>query len=139
MDYAFKYTETSSLEAENDYPYVGTAGTCTYDSKKGKVKATSVKDVTPNRPEQLKAALKLGPVSVAIQADSRVFQSYSGGVLNSQECGTEIDHGVLAVGYGKEGDLEYILVKNSWGADWGDHGFIKIALTEGKGTCGINQ
>lgn len=76
---------------------------------------------------------------MAIQADSRVFQSYSGGVLNSQECGTEIDHGVLAVGYGKEGDLEYILVKNSWGADWGDHGFIKIALTEGKGTCGINQ
>ena len=139
MDYAFKYTEQSSLETESDYPYVGTVNTCTYDSKKGKVKATAVKDVPPNRPEQLKAALKLGPVSVAIQADSRVFQSYSGGVLNSQECGTEIDHGVLAVGYGKEGDLEYILVKNSWGADWGDHGFIKIALTEGKGTCGINQ
>jgi C1A family cysteine protease len=57
---------------------------------------------------------------VGIQADSRLFQQYSKGVLNSEECGTNIDHGVLAVGYGKDGNQEYFLVKNSWGPEWGD-------------------
>jgi C1A family cysteine protease len=61
--------------------------------------------------------------------------------LNSEECGTNIDHGVLAVGYGhdKETDSDYIIVKNSWGEEWGEKGFIKIGLTEGAGICGINQ
>lgn len=81
----------------------------------------------------------MGPVSVAIQADSKVFQSYSSGILNSDECGTNIDHGVLAVGYGRENGLEYILVKNSWGPEWGDKGYIKIAVKDGQGICGINQ
>ncbi len=76
---------------------------------------------------------------MGIQADSRLFQQYSKGVLNTEECGTNIDHGVLAVGYGKDGNQEYFLVKNSWGPEWGDQGYIKIAVTSGKGTCGINQ
>lgn len=88
----------------------------------------------------MKKALTFGPVSVAIQADSRIFQAYSSGVLNSPECGTNIDHGVLAVGYGTSPEgLEYFLVKNSWGEQWGDQGFIKIAATDGEGTCGINK
>jgi xylem cysteine proteinase len=60
-------------------------------------------------------------------------------VLNTEECGTNIDHGVLAVGYGMQNGQEYILVKNSWGPEWGDEGYVKIALTDGKGICGINQ
>lgn len=103
MDYAFTYAEDEKLEAEKDYPYRGVDDQCNYDATKGKVKATGVRDVNPNEPEQLKAALNLGPVSVAIQADSKIFQNYVDGVINSEECGTNIDHGVLAVGYGKEG------------------------------------
>ena len=73
MDYAFKYTEQSSLETESDYPYVGTVNACTYDSKKGKVNATAVKDVPPNRPEQLKAALKLGPTLPTLTSISKIY------------------------------------------------------------------
>jgi len=68
-----------------------------------------------------------------------VFQTYTSGVITSSSCGTNIDHAVLAVGYGTENNTEYLLVKNSWGTSWGDQGYVKIALTSGAGTCGINQ
>jgi hypothetical protein len=61
------------LEAEQDYPYRAVDDECRYDAAKGKVKVTGVRDVAPNDPQQLKAAINLGPVSVAIQADSRIF------------------------------------------------------------------
>lgn len=60
-------------------------------------------------------------------------------MITDEECGTNIDHGVLAVGYGKEGDQEYIIVKNSWGAQWGDNGYVKIGVKPGDGICGINK
>lgn len=68
-----------------------------------------------------------------------VFQFYSGGILNSKSCGTNLDHGVLAVGYGKQGTQEYYIVKNSWGPGWGDNGYIKIAAVDGEGICGIQM
>ena len=58
-------------------------------------------------------------------------------MITEENCGTEIDHGVLAVGYGKEGENDYFLVKNSWGPQWGDNGFVKIGVAEGDGICGI--
>jgi len=79
----------------------------------------------------LKAALNKGPVSVAIEADQMAFQSYTSGII-TKGCGQSLDHGVLAVGYG-EG---YYLVKNSWGAGWGDHGYVKISDSK-KNVCGI--
>lgn len=84
------------------------------------------------------SALQLGPVSVAIEADQVAFQMYAGGVLKGS-C-DELDHGVLAVGYGEEGGQSYWLVKNSWGRSWGRSGFLKIARDEangGAGECGI--
>ena len=78
-------------------------------------------------------------MSVAIQADSTVFMYYSGGIINSSSCGTNLDHGVLAVGYGKEKGVEYFIVKNSWGPSWGEKGFVRIAIQKGKGICGINM
>lgn len=103
------------------------------------MKATAAANVTPNSAAQLKAALNEGPVSVAIEADTLVFQFYSKGVLNSKSCGTELDHGVLAVGYGTENGQDYYLVKNSWGPSWGLKGYLKIAIVEGKGICGIQM
>ena len=98
---------------------------------------TDITHVAENSVEDLKAALALGPVSVSIEADKLCFQLYSGGVFNNPKCGTTIDHAVLAVGYGEEDGQEYWLVKNSWNTTWGDNGYIKIAIVDGEGICGI--
>ena len=107
MDYAFKYIETAPLMTESDYPYTGKhtfLSKCKYDASKGVGKVKSFTDVKNDATgANLKAALATGPVSVAIEADKTVFQSYTSGVITSSACGTQLDHGVLAVGYGTEG------------------------------------
>merc|ERR1712130_555260 len=80
----------------------------------------------------LKSALTLGPVSVAIEADQMAFQMYAGGILSSG-CGTNLDHGVLAVGYGDG----FFKVKNSWGSSWGASGYVQIS--DAGNTCGIHS
>jgi len=82
--------------------------------------------------------LNVNTVSVAIDASSLWFQFYRSGVY-SRKCGTELDHGVLAVGYGNENGQDYYLVKNSWGSSWGEKGFIKLLRSgDGPGECGIH-
>ena len=89
----------------------------------------------------MKAALNQQPLSVLIEADKLVFQFFSSGVLDSTLCGTNLDHAVLAVGYGTDAasGKEYWLVKNSWSTSWGDAGYIKIAIEEGRGICGVQM
>merc|ERR1712232_1145401 len=99
-------------------------------------------DVEADSDEALMEALAKGPVSVAIEADKQAFQLYQGGVLSSDSCGTNLDHGVLAVGYGTDGGKDYWKVKNSWGGNWGEEGYIRMERG-GKfsklGECGILQ
>ena len=78
-----------------------------------------------------------GPVSVAYQVVDD-FRFYESGVYTSDECGNgpgDVNHAVLAVGYGKEDGLNHYIIKNSWGAEWGDQGFFKIE--RGVNMCGI--
>jgi KDEL-tailed cysteine endopeptidase len=141
MDSAFKYAEQNALELESVYPYKGVGGTCQYKSTEGQVTVIDFVDVAPNDPDQLKAAVAEGPVSVAIEADKMVFQFYSSGVFSSTSCGTNLDHGVVVVGYGSENGKDYWIVRNSWGASWGEQGYIRIQNTGAKdaGICGINM
>jgi len=85
-------------------------------------------------------ALTKQPVSVGVDTSSRNFQLYKSGVFTSNT-GTNLDHGVLAVGYGSENGKDYYLVKNSWGTSWGEGGYIKLGrgsqYNDGKGQCGI--
>ena len=140
MEGAFKFIIENGQCAASSYPYTAKDGTC--HSCSAVAHATSCSDVKPNDQLSLKAAVAKQPVAVAIEADTKYFQSYSGGVLTSASCGTSLDHGVLAVGYGEENGQKYWLVKNSWGTSWGEQGYVKIGRSESTndaGICGIAE
>ena len=141
MEGAFKYVIEHGQCSLSSYPYTsgtGQSGSC--KSCQPVVHVSSCSDVKPNDQISLKAAVAQQPVAIAIEADTRYFQSYSSGVLTSSNCGTTLDHGVLIVGYGTENGIDYWLVKNSWSTTWGDKGYVKIARsdsTNDPGICGI--
>lgn len=138
MDGAFNYAMKYGMCPEVLYTYQAKDGTC--QSCTPEVFISSCKDVPPNNQVALKEAVAIGPVSIAIEADTRTFQLYTGGVITSSACGTNLDHGVLIVGYGAENGLSYWLVKNSWGSSWGESGYVKIERSESKndpGVCGV--
>ena len=113
MDSAFKYVEDHGLVSESTYPYTAETDSCqTSKTANPVVKVTDYHDVTANSPSALKAAVALGPVSVAIEADQLGFQFYTGGVFDGS-CGTQLDHGVLVVGYGTDSESD----KKYWKAE----------------------
>ena len=138
MDNAFQYAMDNGMCLESAYPYTAKGGDC--QKCDTVVEISSCTDVTKNNQVDLKEAVSRGPVSIAIEADTKAFQLYTSGVLTGDACGTNLDHGVLIAGYGEESGTEYWLVKNSWGPSWGDEGYIKIARsdsTNDPGVCGI--
>jgi hypothetical protein len=140
MEGAFKYVIENGQCSLASYPYTSKDGTC--HSCAPTVHLSSCSDVVPNDQVSLKGAVAQQPVSIAIEADTRYFQSYSSGVLTSTSCGTNLDHGVLIVGYGSENGQKYWLVKNSWGTTWGEKGYVKIARSDSRndpGICGISM
>ncbi|CAI0381504.1 unnamed protein product, partial [Linum tenue] len=138
MDYAFAYiASTGGLHKEEDYPYAMEEGTC--EMTKVLVTISGYKDVPANNEQSLLKALANQPLSMVIDASGRDFQFYSGGVFDGH-CGTSLDHGVAAVGYGSGGKgLDHVIVKNSWGPKWGEKGFIRMKRNTGKpeGMCGL--
>ena len=138
MEGAFKFIIENGQCAASSYPYTAKDGSC--HSCPVVARASACYDVKPNDQLSLKAAVAKQPIAVAIEADTKYFQSYSSGVLTSSSCGTSLDHGVLTVGYGEENGQKYWLVKNSWGTSWGEQGYVKIARsdsTNDAGICGI--
>ena len=143
--WAWDYLTNSGQMLESDYPYTstyGVTGACQYNSAKAYGNTASPTDYVEvgATTADIKSALNVGPLSVAIEADTYYYQSYSSGVLTGAACGTYIDHAVVAVGYGTDAIYgEYYLVRNSWGTGWGMSGYVKIGMADGVGICGINQ
>ena len=125
MDDAFQYAIDNGMCLESAYPYTFRDGKC--QKCDPVIKMSSCVDVTKNDQVDLKEAVSRGPVSTAIEADTKTFQLHTGSIIASSACGTNLDHGVLIVGYGFESGTENWLVKNSWTFVWGDNGYaVKI-------------
>ncbi|XP_031259300.1 cysteine proteinase RD21A-like [Pistacia vera] len=141
MDYAFEFIiNNGGIDTEEDYPYMAVDGRCdTYRKNAKVVTIDNYEDVPENNEKALQKAVANQPVSVAIEAGGREFQFYDSGVFSGR-CGTALDHGVTAVGYGTDNGVDYWLVKNSWGKSWGESGYIKMErnlLGTATGKCGI--
>jgi len=142
MDYAFEFAqENGGLCTEDDYPYVSGSGynpSCEYSCTVVDGTAPSSWTDVSATDSALLSAVAQQPVSVAIEADQDSFQLYSSGVFTG-ECGTNLDHGVLAVGYGTDSGTDYWKVKNSWGTSWGEAGYIRLERNKDQegDQCGI--
>jgi len=135
MDNAFKYIQANGgIDTEDSYPYTARDGTsCLFKPANVAAKVSGFSDVPSQSESGLASALNGQPVSVAIDASHSSFQFYSGGVYYEAACSsTQLDHGVLAVGYGSD----HYIVKNSWGSGWGSQGYILMARNRNN-NCGI--
>ncbi|VDP83361.1 unnamed protein product [Echinostoma caproni] len=137
MNRAFQYMETYGMLSEDDYAYKAVEGRCQYDPNKVRATVTGYRTVSSGNEDELRKMIgKFGPASVAIDVEDD-FQMYRSGIYESKSCSTDwLNHGVLAVGYGKENGKDYWIVKNSWGSDWGDKGYIRMARNKNN-MCGI--
>jgi len=137
MDNAFEWIETHGLCAEGAYPYTagaGTAGACKKTCTPV-VTVTKYTDVAKGDEAALKDAVNKQPVSIAVDASGTQWQLYKSGVFNHPTCGTELDHGVLLVGYGAQDGVDYWKIKNSWATSWGEKGYYRIK--SGVNKCGL--
>lgn len=139
MDQAFKYIkENGGIDTETSYPYEGVDEKCKYKASARGATDSGHVDIPQGDESKLQEAVAtVGPVSVAIDASHTSFQLYKSGVYDEPDCSSsQLDHGVLVVGYGTEDGQDYWLVKNSWGTSWGEKGYIKMSRNK-KDQCGI--
>nr|AWM96389.1 cathepsin L2 [Dugesia japonica] len=138
MDNAFSYIQKFGIENEISYPYVANDGVCAYDKTKIVGTCTGFVDIkTGNETDLMAAVATQGPISVAIDASNDSFQFYRGGIYNEPHCSSkDLDHGVLAIGYGSENNENYWIVKNSWDISWGMSGYIRMSKDK-MNQCGI--
>jgi cathepsin L len=138
MDDAFEYIiQNKGIDSESCYPYTAEDGTCSYSASCCAATITSYTDVTSGSESALQTAVYGAPVSVAMDASQDSFQLYTGGIYSDPNCSTsQLDHGVLAIGWGSSSGSPYWIVKNSWGTSWGINGFFWMARNDGN-MCGI--
>jgi cathepsin F len=131
--YQFVMSE-GGLEDDSDYPYTGQDGTCNFQANLVKVTITNWQYATQNSDEQTMQnnLVSWGPLSICVDAEP--WQDYTGGVLMASDCSNQLDHCVQLVGYDMTQATPFWIVRNSWGTDWGENGYIRLQY--GQDTCG---
>ncbi|XP_006657083.1 senescence-specific cysteine protease SAG39-like [Oryza brachyantha] len=141
MDEAFRYiTGNGGIASEADYAYEKQQGTCRASGKQAAASIRGFEYVPPNNETALLLAVAHQPVSVSLDGGGSVFQLFHAGVFGAgraETCTTDLNHAVTAVGYGTdEHGTKYWLMKNSWGSDWAEGGYIKIVRDDAASTTG---
>ena len=136
MTTAFEYIMINGVPLESKYPYRGKEQSCKSVSMETSI--LGYYEVPIGNSYELQKAVNVRPVAVAIEAGTSEFQNYKSGVF-VEDCGHSLDHGVLLVGYSLSASTPYYIIKNSWGSDWGENGYIRLGITDDYyGVCGIN-
>jgi len=134
MPVAMQYAIREGIDTEESYPYKGTEKSCQHTAP-GPYKFSKWAAVNGTEPEMIAALNTYGPLSVGV--DANMWQFYLGGVF-SLPCGKQLNHGVLLVGYGvTDKKKEFWKIKNSWGATWGEKGYIRLVREKDK--CGVDN
>ncbi|XP_067425615.1 cathepsin S [Emydura macquarii macquarii] len=138
MTHAFQYIiDNNGIDSDASYPYTAQDGSCHYNQTMRAATCSKFVELPYANEAALKEAIaNIGPVSVAIDATQPTFFLYRSGVYDDPKCTQEVNHGVLAVGYGTLNGKDFWLVKNSWGVYFGDKGFIRMSRNNGN-HCGI--
>jgi len=139
MGLALGYAKRHQVEAEVDYPYEAVNGKCRFKKSKT-VTNIKKKKCAKKSFKGLKTNLKkYGPTSISVAASETYFHGYTGGILTDpKECGLQLDHGVLAVGWGNDSEAgDYFIVKNSWTTGWGEAGYVRLGAQGKHGVCGF--
>ncbi|KAM9368342.1 cathepsin S [Phaethornis superciliosus] len=138
MTNAFQYIiDNQGIDSEESYPYTAQNGTCEYNSSARAATCSRYVELPFADEEALKEAVAtVGPISVAIDATQPTFFLYRSGVYDDPRCSQDVNHGVLVIGYGTQEDKDFWLVKNSWGVQFGDGGYIRMARNH-QNHCGI--
>jgi len=136
---AYDYVQSAGgLDDEKDYPYTAQDGTCAFKSSAVVAKITGYKYATDGDEGTMKDNLaSWAPLSICV--DARYWQDYTSGIMTEWQCDwiVQLDHCVQAVGYDTTASTPFWIVRNSWGTDWGEDGYIRLQY--GTNTCGLTQ
>ncbi|KAM8920975.1 cathepsin S [Pelodytes ibericus] len=138
MTRAFQYViDNQGIDSDSSYPYIAMNQPCNYNPAAKASTCVKYTEIDPGTEDALKEALAtVGPISVAIDGTRPSFFLYKNGVYDDPSCTQDVNHGVLAVGYGNLDGKDFWLIKNSWGERYGDSGYVRIARNHGN-LCGV--
>jgi C1A family cysteine protease len=132
--YQFVISE-GGLETAANYPYTAQDGTCNFQSNEVAVTISSWQYATQNSDESTLQTNLVGWGALSVCVDASSWQDYTGGVLMAADCTNNIDHCVQLVGYDMTQSTPFWIVRNSWGTDWGENGYIRLQY--GQDTCAV--
>ncbi|KAF1598436.1 Cathepsin S, partial [Eudyptes moseleyi] len=135
---AFQYIiDNRGIDSDDSYPYTAQDGACHYNPTARAATCSRYVELPHGDEAALKDAVaNVGPISVSIDASQPTFFLYKTGIYHDPSCSQEVNHAVLVIGYGSSDGEDYWLVKNSWGAHFGEQGYIRMARNRGN-HCGI--